>query len=467
MPGDAQSGERPRGDIEAENAALRREVASLKEQLAKALARIDELERAGKRQAAPFSKGPPKADPKRPGRKRGEQYGNWYCRARPTKVDETYDVPLPARCPECGCTDVDPLAVEEQFQTELPRVEPIVRRFRLHTGVCTRCGTPVQPRHPLQTSDALGAAASQLGPNALALGVDLNKAYGLSWGKVAAFIERAFRLKAAPSSYCRAAERLADRAEPTYEVMIRSVAEAPAVHADETGWKVGGHRWWLWAFVTKAVTVYRIEQSRGGDVAEEILGVDFAGLLGRDGWAAYDRLTEATHQSCLAHHFARAGEILKIACRGAARFPHAVIRVLKAALDLRDRRDEISEHGFAVTRGRIEHAMDRLLAWEPTWEPNAAFRNHLDSERPHLFTFLYHPEVEATNWPAEQAIRPAVITRKMSGGNRTARGAHAQEVLTSIVRTAVQQGRDCIDLFARAFCSPYPVDLGLAHGPSG
>ena len=48
----------------------------------------------------------------------------------------------------------------------------------------------------------------------------------------------------------------------------------------------------------------------------------------------------------------------------------------------------------------------------------------------------------AFNWRAEQAIRPAVITRKMCGGNRSDRGAETQQVLTSILRTAQQRHLD-------------------------
>ena len=234
------------------------------------------------------------------------------------------------------------------------------------------------------------------------------------------------------------------------------------------GQNAGGCREWFWAFVLEKYTVYRIAPSRGRDVIKEVLGEDYNGLVGRDGWAAYNCLTKARHQSCLAHHLARARNILEFDHRGAARVPHAVTRILKAALVLRDRRPEISAHGFAVARGRIEARMNRLLSWRPTWSPNRKFLRHLRNERPHLFTFLYRPEIEATNWPAEQAIRPAVITRKVcGGGNRTDRGVYAQQILASIIRTCVQQGRDALEIFVRAFHARRPVRFALAHGPSG
>jgi len=153
---------------------------SLRSQFDAAAARVLELEaaleaarRAGKRQAAPFSKGPPKSDPKPPGRKPGDAYGRHAHREPPAASDEEHEVPLPQSCPHCGGQDLEETEVAEQYQTEIPR-EPIRRRFRVHVGRCRHCGRRVQGRHPLQTSDALGAAASQLGPDAQALAVHLN-----------------------------------------------------------------------------------------------------------------------------------------------------------------------------------------------------------------------------------------------------------------------------------------------------
>jgi transposase len=452
-------------ELERRVAEQDRRIASLEKQLADALKALEEAQRARKRQAAPFSKGKPKKDPKKPGRKAGDEYGEWARRGEPERIDEDIEVGLPAGCPKCGGR-LDEIGVVEQFQTELPPIRPIHRRFRIHLGCCADCGCRVQPRDGRQTSDAVGAAAVQIGPNALAFAALLNKQFGLSWDKIAGLYMRVFAFAVAASTLHRAAARLASRVEPEYDAMRAAVRCAPVANPDETSWKIAGLMAWLWVAVTPKITLYRIAPSRGGDVVEDLLGADFAGLLCRDGWAPYRALEKATHQSCLAHHLARAGEILEVAQRGAARFAHALIRVLKSALDLRDRRDELTGHGFAVLRGKVRAALDRVLAREPEYEPNARFVKHLRNEAPHLLTFLDHPEVEATNWLAEQAIRPAVITRKLSGGgNKTTRGAHVQEVLMSVLRTCVQQGRDALDLFVTAFRAPQPILLGLAPRP--
>ena len=133
----------------------------------KLTAALDEARRAGKRQAAPFRQGPPQAEPKRPGRKPGDQYGQPFRRAVPRddEIDEAYDVPLPPVCPQCGSRHLAETHVATQYQIELP-AKPIQRRFDVHVGCCGECGQRVQGRHELQTSNALGAASVPLGANA-------------------------------------------------------------------------------------------------------------------------------------------------------------------------------------------------------------------------------------------------------------------------------------------------------------
>jgi transposase len=148
-------------------------------------------------------------------------------------------------------------------------------------------------------------------------------------------------------------------------------------------------------------------------------------VLVRDGWAPYRKLAQATHQTCLAHLLRRTHVLLETAQRGAARFPHAVRRLLLRAFALRERRDAgtLTGHGLRVALGRLAAHTDRVLAGRIVHPPNRRFRQRLQTERVALFTCLTRPDVAATNWQAEQAIRPAVVTRKVCGGNRTPSGA--------------------------------------------
>jgi transposase len=97
------------------------------------------------------------------------------------------------QCPTCAGAVVE-TGVAPQYQEELPVTRVVVRQFDLHIGRCNRCGRRVQGRHPLQTSDAIGAAAAQLGAHVIALVVVLNKQLGLSFGKVATLLQQLYGL---------------------------------------------------------------------------------------------------------------------------------------------------------------------------------------------------------------------------------------------------------------------------------
>jgi transposase len=444
--------------LERENRRLQRQVERLErdqQRLAEKLARCQEdleaARRAGKRQAAPFSKGEPKKRPRRPGRRRGAAHGPAAFRPPPERIHEVLDAPLPERCPRCGGAIAEE-AVASQFQTELPPVVPRFTQIQVHIGHCQTCRLRVQGRHPRQTSDALGAAASQVGPRALALAADLHKGLGLSLEKTCRVLQRGFGLSLSRGGLYLGLERLARAAEPTYQALIAQLRGAPWVSPDETGWKLGGRLVWLWVFATKELTLYAIQPGRGFAEAAAVLGEDFEGLLVRDGWAPYRKFEQAGHQSCLAHLLRRCQEILDTAQRGSARVPRAVQRLLQRALALGNRRDrgDLRGHGLAVAVGRLRAKMDRLLAWNPKDEANRKLLAHLRTERDALFTFLAQPGLPATNWPAEQGIRPAVVTRKACGGNRTWNGAHTQQVLSSVLATSHKQRLD-----------PYPVLVAL------
>lgn len=516
------------GGLRAENAVLRAENERLR-------GVVEELRRAGRRQAAPFSKGDPKSDPKRSGRKPGESYGQKAHRQIPDHVDEEIDVPLPDGCPCCG-GELDLERVADQYQEDI--VVPVrahVRRFRVGVGRCRRCGRRAQGRHPLQTSDALGAAGAQVGPHAVALAAQLNKELGLPVSKAVRVLAEVCGLSVTAGGLYQALGRLARMAAPTYQALIKGVRASLAVAADETGWRVCGTRQWLWVFVGEDVTVYLIASGRGYEQAKIVLGADFDGVLERDGWAPYRRFEHATHQTCVAHLLRRCSELIADSRAGQARVPHAVRQLLLDALALRDQhaerlsphRDdpdvidaraiEIDPHdgqpieidpgdseqtsgqtlwarlaglarlalpaagrdhqpaasgdtpdaqSLAAGRVELQARLDKLLAGHPTHDPNRKLLGHLTTEREHLLTFLDTPGVQATNWRAEQAIRPAVINRKHWGENRTWHGADTQQALMSVIRTARQQHADPVALLTDLQRQPIPAAIAALKIPS-
>jgi transposase len=299
-------------------ARLERQIEVLKRENKRLRRALEEALRAGKRQAAPFSRREPKAHPQKPGRKAGKKYGRRCHRPIPDQVDEIVEVPLPDHCPRCG-GELQESETVSQFQTETPesRVERI--EFRIHVGLCRRCQWRVHGRHPRQTSDALGCAASQLGSRAPVLATQLNKGLGLPYGKTATVLREAFGLQVSRAGLCQAMARVAQKAEPSYQALVEQIRGSPSVTPDETGWRVGGQLWWMWVFSSPQVTVYSIQPSRGFEQAAAVLGKDFEGFLVRDGWSIYRQFRKAIHQSCLAHLLRRCREMIWIARKDEAK----------------------------------------------------------------------------------------------------------------------------------------------------
>ncbi len=334
----------------------------------------------------------------------------------------------------------------------------MVRAFRVAVGTCRGCGRRVQGRHPLQTSDALGAAGTALGPRATALAVWLHKGLGVPLGKVRRVLATQHGLAVTRGGLVHLCARTAARAAPTYAALCAEVRGSPVVTPDETGWKVGGVLHWLWVAATPTTTVFRIAPGRGFDDAAALLGADFAGILVRDGWVVYRRFTQATHQTCVAHLLRRGR--LRRGDHPRSPLPRQIQTRLQQALALRDRAaaGDVSPHGLAVARGRLfQQILDVLTTTRSTVPDVQRFAAHLTTEASALLTFLGEPAVDATNWRAEHAIRPAVVTRKVCGGNRTARGAETQQILASVLRTLDQRGLDPTDVLTPLLHARRPI----------
>ena len=456
----------------AECRQLRQAVAELTEmvrsqakQIESLKSQLDEQRRAGKRQAGPFSKGPPKADPLPPGRKPGDGYGQHKRRAIPDKIDETYDVPLPPKCPHCEGTHLVDEVVHSQYQVEIPRTI-IHREFLIHCGHCTDCGERVQGRHELQTSDALGAAAVQLGPNLAASISIMNKELGLTHGKVKRLLAVLFDLTIARSTSVRSMLRTAARVQPAMTEIKAEIRGSPVNKVDETGWKQSGFLKWLHVIVSPRAVLYQIG-SRGREVLQSFIGLGYRGSLIHDGYAAYQAFWRATHQQCLAHLLKRCRELLEVATGGAVRFPRAVKALLQRGLAARDRyfAEELTAMGLKRIATGLTQELGDLVHPVKSHADNERFAKFLENHLNEVFPFLRNPDVvSATNNESESELRYNVIARKLSGGNRSDAGVAAQESLPSVIRTCRKLIRDPFEYLHTVLTSTTPVLLFPAQG---
>jgi transposase len=296
---------------------------------------------------------------------------------------------------------------------------------------------------------ASGAAGVQLGPRALALAADLNKAKGLSMRKTCAVLQDCLGLHLTAGGLSQALDRLATKLKPQYDALARELRQAPVLHSDETSWWVAGPGWWLWVFTNRELTFYVVAQSRGRDLLNDVLGKDFAGVLVSDCLAVYDDST-AIQQKCYAHHHKAIRKAKELHPQQGEGFLCELSAMLRAAVALQGQKAELCPKTFLTLRQSLQHKAVELLE-PPRSEPSEeAVRNRLNKQRDHLFTFLDHDGVDATNNLAERQLRPAVIARKISCGNKTPKGARTWQILASVAATCSQRTASFIAELARA-----------------
>ena len=426
--------------------ALTLENLRLKEQLQSARAsnqqldeRLEQLQRQAHRQAAPFRRGEDQRNPHptRPGRKAGHPAS---FRPKPEHIDEQVQVLLQA-CPHCG-GEVSQKSWLIQYIEEIPVVRPRVTELLTEQGWCAHCQQEVCSTHPLQTGRAGGAAAVQLGPRALALACDLNKAKGLSMRKTVAILGEHFGLKLSAGGLALLVQRVGRKVQPQYEQLALELRHSAVVHADETSWWVGGPGWWLWVFATAKVTVYVVIKSRAAAVALAVLGENFAGVLVSDCLAIYDDLN-ALQQKCYSHHLKAVSEALET--HPQADYLCQIQALLRTAIVLKAFQEPAPQERFDRCLDTLKGRARALLDAPRANLAEEKVRMRLWKQRDHLFTFLERPEVPATNNLAERQLRPAVIARKISCGSKTEKGALAWAILASLAATCRQAGRCFID----------------------
>lgn len=420
-------------------------IAEMERRLDEMERRFEALERRAMRGAAPFARPDDKraSSPKRPGRKGGHE-GSFRVAPPEEAVDMRIEAPL-THCPHCG--QALAAATDEALEQTLIEAAPAraqVIRLVTHRNRCCGCGVKVASTHPLQVSTAGGAAGTHLGPRALALAANLNKGLGLTMRTTCQVLRDLVGITLSPGGLSHALARVAGRVEPHYDRLLAEVKAEPVLHTDETSWWVAGRGASLWVLTNRAGTVYRVVASKSRSQAEALMG-DYGGVLVSDCLNIYDDLTPRQHK-CYAHHLKAIGKALEDPRARGSPYLQELRVLLMGAMALKTEKAALRPDLVASMRQALEANAERLLAsprGAASADPDAApveekVRLRLHRQRDHLFTFLDHEAVDATNNLAERQLRPAVISRKLSCGNKTEHGARTWQVLASLAATCRQ-----------------------------
>jgi transposase len=418
-------------------------VVELQRQIAELHAEIDQLTRGGKRQAAPFSRGPRVADPKPPGRKPGS--GTFRYRESP-QPEELTEPPVDVRvlveaCPACGGS----LAAERvdwACTTELPvRPRPQVTPYRVWVCRCVICGRQVRGQHPEVAPDQCGATAHRLGARLRAAAHLLHDGVGIPVRKVPAVLHALTGVRLTQSALTRDALQHAEGPLGTaYEGLRASMPGAPVVHTDDPGWRVGGEPAYLMVFETNGATVYHIQPRHRHEAVQEVIPADYAGVMVTDRGRSYDAraFDGVPQQKCLAPIQRSLRAVLETKGGRARDVGEQLKGPLQEALELWHAYRDRQRTDFKVDAEALQEEISYQLRHRRLKDPdNQRLLNALGwhHDRGNLLRFLVDPRVEPTNNRAARALRPAVIARKVSQCSKNDRGAGAFAVFTSVIRT--------------------------------
>jgi hypothetical protein len=254
-----------------------------------------------------------------------------------------------------------------------------------------------------------------------------------------------------------------------YEGLKEKIKKAPWIHADETGSRLDGKNHWDWVFATVHICLHVIRKSRGQKVVEEILGKRYGGVLISDFLSAYNRLEAKAKQRCLVHLLR---DLKKALEQSSVDDPvHAYCQELKAllqrAIKLQEQytEDNIAEQDFVEQRDRLVETLKDFQFPDPQKGILRRLRKRLARHKDELFTFLFYPGLPYHNNHAEQLIRPSVLLRKITFGNRSEQGALNHSVLMSVLQTAQLNGKKAIPLLREIMLSREEPPLSMCLGP--
>ncbi len=468
------SGERDERD--ARIAELEEVVATLLRKVEEQAAEIKDLKRRLGQDSSNSNK-PPSTDPpskarrKKRGRGGGKRKpggqpghaGKTRALLSPEKVDEIHDH-KPSACGSCGRKlrgrDTSPLRHQV---TEVPPIKPVVVEHRLHSLTCS-CGEQTRAELPA------GVPTGAFGPRLQALVGLFTGGYRVSKRNTVQLLSDCFGVQISLGSIKRLEDDLSAALAPAVEAAERYVGEQPVVGMDETGWRQAGKKAWLWTAVTSLVVVFTIRLSRGGKVAQDLIGSCYAGLLVSDRFSGYKWIAVERRQVCWAHlkrdfqklvesggALGAVGERLQKERRQLFEWWHRVRdgTLKRSSLQtyvrpLRARVCDLLREGEACGVKKLSGMCSEILKIEEA-----------------MWTFVREPGVEPTNNESERQLRHAVIWRKTSFGTQSVDGSvFVSRMLTTVGSLRLQE-RNVLDYLVETCEAALEGDPGPSLLPVG
>jgi transposase len=363
------------------------------------------------------------------------------------EVDEVV-VLKPKQCRSCQA----PLSGEDASPfrhqvIEMPPIKPVITEYHWHQLTCSECGETTRAPWPD------GVPSGTYGPRIQATVALCTGAYRLSKRTTQQAMDEVFGVPMSVGTISQLEQATTAAIATPVEEARTYVHEQAVAYLDETSWRQGGKRAWLWVAVTHVVTVFLVRMSRSGQVARELLGETFAGIVVTDRYSAYNWYPVRWRQVCWAH-LLRDFEAMRDRGGRSEEIGDALLAQAHQMFTWwhRVREGTLKRSSFRSSMTPIRREVEQLLqAGSRCGVPKTVGTcRDILKRREALWTFVQVEGVEPTNNAAERSIRPGVLWRKGSLGTQSAEGSRFVESMLTMVITLKQQQRNVLKYLTEA-----------------
>ncbi len=271
----------------------------------------------------------------------------------------------------------------------------------------------------------------------------------MSYTTIREFFKELMKLDISRGMLCKATQKVSKVLEPSYDQLTGRLPEESQVNIDETGHHDDGKLHWTWCFDTSDYSLFKIDKSRGSKVLEEMLGKDFAGIIGADFWGAYRkyaRLFDVRMQYCMAHLIREIRFLAEHKVKKLSRWANELLKWLKKLFDTLHRRDKLTAKGYLCSMEKIKDSFLNRMRRPPDHKlARKLARRFKGKAAEDYFRFLSEPDVEPTNNGTERQVRPVVIDRRITQGTRGQAGMRWCERIWTVIATCKKQQRNVFD----------------------
>jgi hypothetical protein len=328
-------------------------------------------------------------------------------------------------------------------QKTLPEIKPYVTEYQRHRLSC-RCGTVTRGALPA------GVPTGQAGPRLIAFSGLLLSCFRQSKRRAALFLSRILHQPACPGWMVSLQKLAAEAVQPAYDELVRQLPQQAVLSIDESPTKEGQTKSWIWTFVAATFTLFATRTSRAADILVQWLGETYTGVIHCDRARMYWSFGRL--QWCWAHLKRDMQGLIDSPCHTARRLGRDLMRPTQELFVLwqKVRDGTLSRAAFVEQMKPIRSEVESLLLRGYFNARVSGFCKGLWEHRQNLWTFVEVEGVEPTNNAAEQAVRQAVIWRKLSFGTQSAAGSRFVERLLTVVEACRRQKRNVLSWMVEA-----------------